>query len=491
MVTTLVALKLSRSHMTGHSPSTVQPNDPISLLTEADRLSWLANWHAAGPLYERTEALFGASGDRRREIHARVGRIRSESWALSWEEVSQTLGDQLNDPAVRDDPRRRLWCLAAKGYTDLDLDSASSKRAWSEVLQIASSLGESQWAARASGELGIITFLEGNTASAVSLVGKAVLSAYRTGDIGGQIRMISMLGLGFNEEHRYSEALSFFRHAVTIAEKTPDTGFPIMAYEGEAKALAGLGEPVQARQLLFKALSVAKLQNRRTDTADILVLFGEVAIATNDIQSAKAYFEQAGRISQEIKLYRTLAQAMFNLATLNRTLGDLAGAGTALETGLSASRRVGDRYYLPRDLTALAEIKVAQRKTAQADRLFEEAEDILDGILVNEHSMHESAARAGSMSETYLEHFKLAASHRRTSRAFEVLERVRGESRPADFMQGARTNTSRRRRQHWRPKSRTFSFHYCALTTESNGQRCLKGSSNTNAISLLKRMKPT
>ena len=111
---------------------------------------------------------------------------------------------------------------------------------------------------------------------------------------------------------------------------------------------------------------------------------------------------------------------------LNRTLGDLAGAGTALETGLSASRRVGDRYYLPRDLTALAETKVAQRKTAQADRLFEEAEDILDGILVNEHSMHESAARAGSMSETYLEHFKLAASQRRTSRAFEVLERVRG-----------------------------------------------------------------
>src|SRR5882672_1846136 len=177
-ITALFVLQLSRQHVPGHHSSIVEHNDSLSLLAEADRLSWIANWGAAGPLYERAEVLFNAAGDRRNGIHARIGRIRARSGAMSSEKVSQTLGEQLNDPVVNADPHLRLWCLAAKGYTDIDLDSSSSKRAWTEALQIATTLGQDQWAARASGELGIIAFLAGDTASAVSLVGRAILSAY-------------------------------------------------------------------------------------------------------------------------------------------------------------------------------------------------------------------------------------------------------------------------------------------------------------------------
>src|SRR5258708_6750602 len=117
---------------------------------------------------------------------------------------------------------------------------------------------------------------------------------------------------------------------------------------------------------------------------------------------------------------------MFDLSDVDRAVGDLSGAVKALRIGLRSSRRLGDRYYLPRDLTALAEIRIAQHKTQEADQLFEEAEDVLDGILVNQHSVYESTARAGSMSETYLDHFNLARSKGNTARAFKVLERVRG-----------------------------------------------------------------
>lgn len=50
------------------------------------------------------------------------------------------------------------------------------------TLKIAISLGESQWATRAKREHGVIAFLEGNTALAVSVVSSTILSAYRTGD---------------------------------------------------------------------------------------------------------------------------------------------------------------------------------------------------------------------------------------------------------------------------------------------------------------------
>jgi CHAT domain-containing protein len=143
---------------------------------------------------------------------------------------------------------------------------------------------------------------------------------------------------------------------------------------------------------------------------------------------AISYFAQAARIAGGMRLYRTLSYAMFDLANVERQLGDTQSASDALKAGLSASRRIGDRYYVPRDLTALAEIAAVKGDFRQADRLFEQAEDVLDGILINQHSFEESTARAGSMSSTYLEHFRLALEMGDVGRAFQVLERVRGRT---------------------------------------------------------------
>ena len=70
--------------------------------------------------------------------------------------------------------------------------------------------------ARAQGELGMIAFLHGNTGSAMSLLGRAILSAYKTGDIGSQVRLLSMLGNGFVEQHRFDEVLAMFRRAIEL-----------------------------------------------------------------------------------------------------------------------------------------------------------------------------------------------------------------------------------------------------------------------------------
>ena len=75
---------------------------------------------------------------------------------MSWVEVSNVLGQQLELPVAKTDSKLRLWCLAAKGYTDSEINSASAKRAWTEAQTIAHRLGEAQWEARAEGELGII-----------------------------------------------------------------------------------------------------------------------------------------------------------------------------------------------------------------------------------------------------------------------------------------------------------------------------------------------
>jgi hypothetical protein len=74
-----------------------------------------------------------------------------------------------------------MWGLAMIASMHIDSDSMKAKEEWTACSEIANALGESQWAARANGELGIIAFLEGNTAEAVNLLGGAILSAFRSG----------------------------------------------------------------------------------------------------------------------------------------------------------------------------------------------------------------------------------------------------------------------------------------------------------------------
>jgi hypothetical protein len=97
------------------NPNQPDSVDPQALLAEANRFYWLNNGPRAGPLYAKAEALFAQRGDARNELYAKVGRLRSESETMSFVDLSQFLGDQLNTPVVRNDSELRLWCLAAKG----------------------------------------------------------------------------------------------------------------------------------------------------------------------------------------------------------------------------------------------------------------------------------------------------------------------------------------------------------------------------------------
>src|SRR6266850_7764530 len=112
-------------------------SNPEILLKEANRLAWLFNWPKAEPLYIRAEQLFKDKGDTRNEVYSRVGRIRAQSETMSWVDVSESLRKELDFPVVKNDQKLRLWCLAAKGYTDLEINPVSAKRVWTEAQGIA------------------------------------------------------------------------------------------------------------------------------------------------------------------------------------------------------------------------------------------------------------------------------------------------------------------------------------------------------------------
>jgi tetratricopeptide (TPR) repeat protein len=326
--------------------------DPQVLLAEANRFFWLNNGPKAAPLYEKAESLFAQRGDARNGLYAKIGRLRSQAETMSFVDLSRFLQDQLNSPITRNDAQLRLWCLAAKGYTDIEIDYRAEKRDWLEAEQIANELGDERWSTRASGELGVIAFLEGDSWKAAKLLGAALLSTMANGDEGGEIRFLEMLGNGMEEVNRHSEALMLFQKAITLAEADTDSGLPFMAYEGKAKALAALGKPDEAKAMLEDAFAKARSQQKQGHAAQLLIILSKLAAQEGHPQQAIWDLENAGQLATGIRFYRIEADAMFELAKLYRDSGDLANAESRATQGLIASQLVGDRYYVPRNLSA-------------------------------------------------------------------------------------------------------------------------------------------
>ena len=79
--------------------------DPQVLLAAADHFYFLNNGPAAAPLYARAEKLFSERGDARNELHAKVGRLRSEAETMSFVDLSRFLNEQLQNPIVQTDKK--------------------------------------------------------------------------------------------------------------------------------------------------------------------------------------------------------------------------------------------------------------------------------------------------------------------------------------------------------------------------------------------------
>jgi CHAT domain-containing protein len=407
---------------------TEKSTDPVSLLGEADRLYWLNNGPKAAPLFARAESLFADRGDARNELFAKVGRFRSEAETLSFVDLSRFIDEQLQNPIVRGDDKLRLWCLIAKGYTDIEIDHRAAKRDWLEAQGIAKNLGDDRAMTRAAGELGLIAFLEGNPGQAARLLGGALLSTMTSGDTGGQIRFLELLGTGFEEVNRHAEALRFFERAIKLADADKDSGLPFMAYEGKAQALVASGRADEARRVLEDALTKARSQQKRGHEAQLLILLGRLTAQMGDSRQAIAYLEGAGQFATQVQFFRMEADAMFELAKLYRDSGDLATADARATQGLVASQRVGDRYYVPRNLTILADLKARRGRTEEANALYEQAEDVIEGMLVSVDEPYWNSSVAASMSQTYLQHFELLNQNGDLPGAFRILERIRGRT---------------------------------------------------------------
>src|SRR5258708_32493092 len=79
-------------------------------------------------------------------------------------------------------------------------------------------------------------------------------------------------------------------------------------------------------------------------------------------------------------------------------------------------------------MTILADLKARRGRVIEANALYEQAEDVIESMLISADEPYWNSSVAASMSQTYLQHFELVTKSGDVPGAFRVLERVRGRT---------------------------------------------------------------
>jgi len=408
--------------------------DANHVLAEADRLALLFNWPKAEPLYAQAEALFDQSGDKQHALYARLGWIWSQAYTGAARKYEPEIAKDLQNPLIQGDQRLVLRSLVAKAAIEQEKNEASAQDTWSKIQRVANVLGDERWKTRAEAEIGIIAFLDGDVEKATRLLKTAILSSFLHGDLGAAIYYVSIVGNGFVEEGQPETGLKYCDIALMTAAIAKDAGFPFMAYEGKARALVALHRESEAKSVLQKALGQARAQNAFAAEAQLLIVLGKQAKASDRVQAIE-YLRAAVDLCQRRGFQHAYAWGMYELAKVYRDQGDLRDAEFYERSAMEAMQEVEDKYHLPLHLVLLAELENGRGNLAAADRLYSRAEDVTQGLLLSTPSRQVEADLIATMSEVYLGHFELAIRLRNVKEAYEVLETARGRS-IADRLRG-------------------------------------------------------
>jgi tetratricopeptide (TPR) repeat protein len=199
----------------------------------------------------------------------------AHSLGLDYTRLKQRLG---GNPIVQNNPKLKLRCLVVKGDVDMDFDDGLAQVDWTAALALAKSLNDPGWETCASGELGIISFLQGDHAGAVMSVGNVLSSATKSGDIGAQIRYLTLIGSGLTEFGRPEQALNYLDRALKLVASTPDLADPVLSYTEKARALADIGREQEATTLLQSVLSIARERRSYGYQADLLIQIARLSL---------------------------------------------------------------------------------------------------------------------------------------------------------------------------------------------------------------------
>ena len=200
-----------------------------------------------------------------------------------------------------------------------------------------------------------------------------------------------------------------------FARSEPDVRFPLMAYMGKSEALQAQGNQRESEALLEQALKYVEASNMQVYKADLLLDLAGRAIKEKRIAAAQSLLQQAAAASKNAGMPRPYATAQLLMTQLYMAAGDFPHAESSINECITASRKLVDMYFLPQHLALAAEIETHLNHIPQANQDYEEAENLVEAMLLNVPSASVKASLIATMDSVFRGHFKLAVEHETNS----------------------------------------------------------------------------
>jgi len=232
-----------------------------------------------------------------------------------------------------------------------------------------------------------------------------------------------------------------------IAPSSAYGGVPLQLYIARIRALTLLPEPRQtrgmddAKKLIAEALIEARDKNLRGAQSEILIQSGQLAIQERAFANAEQAFKEAADTAGAPDLRRVKAETLIHLSQLYRATNEPNKAAPAIDRAIEALQSAEEPYDLPRFVAEKAETQGELENLQVAERLYDQATNLIEGLLVNAPSSQVKSSMIGAMSDIYLGHFRLAWEKLHNGpKAFQIVESARGRALLDSIRDGKRSS---------------------------------------------------
>jgi tetratricopeptide (TPR) repeat protein len=241
-------------------------------------------------------------------------------------------------------------------YAELGM-FAEGRALGEEGLRIAEAVDHPGNLMLASWGIGLLSFRQGDLRRALPLLERAV-GICQDADLPVYFpRMAAALGAAYALGERVADAVPLLTQAMEQTIATAMIGEQVLCSLplGEAQVLAGRLE--EAHALAEQTLALAREHQERSNQAYALRLLGEIAARHDPPESAlaKAHYQQALTLAEELGMRPLQAHCYLGLGTLYGRVGQAQQARAALSTAIALYRVIEMTFWLPQAETALAQ----------------------------------------------------------------------------------------------------------------------------------------
>ena len=384
------------------------------------------NWKEAATHFRSAELDLPTS-DSRERLLAKIGYMRSTMEQRNLARLTRQYQALSLNQAIRTDPNLRMWLYIAKGDCDNDLQfPEAARRDWRIVLETATVRRNSKWIYRAKGELAIPEYYLGDLASSRKLVTEALQAASAANDNASVVRLLTHIGSVYMLRGDFTRGMDHLNKAEQIANKTPESGYPVNVKEGQLLGLIGTGKLDAAMGSANDIIARMHAQDRRINESQTRVMLAGIYEKQKNLPAAIEQLKTAIDISEKGDYYHSLAEAQMALAKIYLLMRNAPEASRWVAKSLDATTKSGIVSYRPAYLQLLAQLQQQQGRFHDADLTYRRAENEVDAQLALTPTSSKQLLLKSS-SSIYTEHFALSADHFHNVKSdYSIVERVRG-----------------------------------------------------------------